>query len=327
MSFDRRSFIIAGAAGTVTALVPRIARAAAPDRIALDYAYYNPVSLILKQSGWLEADLAKRKTGVDWVLSLGSNKANQFLQAGAVQFASTAGSAAFLARVNGTPLHTVYLYSQPEWTALVVSKESPIKTVRDLKGKKVAATRGTDPWFFLLRSLREFGLDIADIQLVDLQHPDGRVALERGQVDAWAGLDPHMAASQLDAGSKLIYRNVAFNTFGALNVREDFLQAQPEIVDIVLRAYDRARRAALANLDATAQTLATASNVEPRVAQLVIRERTKFPDPTPGREFADAIAGVVPIVRAEHLTAAGADLDGAAATLAETRYAQAAAKA
>jgi sulfonate transport system substrate-binding protein len=327
MTFDRRAFIIAGAAGTAAALVPHIARAAAPDRIALDYAYYNPVSLILKQSGWLEADLAKRNTGVDWVLSLGSNKANQFLQAGAVQFASTAGSAAFLARANGTPLHTVYLYSQPEWTALVVGKESPIETVRDLKGKKVAATRGTDPWFFLLRSLRAFGLDVADIQLVDLQHPDGRVALERGQVDAWAGLDPHMAASQLDAGSRLIYRNVAFNTFGALNVREDFLQAQPEIVDIVLRSYDRARRAALANLDATAQTLSTASNVEPKVAHLVIRERTKFPDPTPGREFADAVAGVVPIVRAEHLTAAGTDLDGAAATLAEARYAQAAAKA
>jgi sulfonate transport system substrate-binding protein len=327
MNVTRRSFMVAGAAATTAALLPRTGRAAAPDRIALDYAYYNPVSLILKQNGWLEAELAKRNTGVDWVLSLGSNKANQFLQAGAVQFASTAGSAAFLARVNGTPLHTVYLYSQPEWTALVVGKDSPISSVRELKGKRVAATRGTDPWFFLIRSLRTVGLDIDDVDLVDLQHPDGRVALERGQVDAWAGLDPHMAASQLDAGSKLIYRNVAFNTFGTLNVREDFLQTQPELVDLVLRAYDRARRAARANLDATAQTLATASNVELKVARLVIHERTKFPDPTPGHDFSDAIAGVVPIVRAEHLTAAGADLDGAATTLPETRYALAAAKA
>jgi sulfonate transport system substrate-binding protein len=327
MTLNRRSFAIAGAAAMGTAVLPRIGRAAAPDRIALDYAYYNPASLVLKQSGWLETELAKRGIGVDWVLSLGSNKANQFLQAGAVQFASTAGSAAFLARANGTPLHTVYLYSQPEWTALVVSKDSAITSVQQLKGKKVAATRGTDPWFFLLRSLRNVGLDIDDVTLVDLQHPDGRTALERGQVDAWAGLDPHMAASQLDAGSKLIYRNVAFNTFGALNVREDFLQTQPEIVDIVLRTYDRARRAARGNLDATAQTLAAASNVEPNVARLVIHERTKFPNPTPGREFTEAIAGVVPIVRAEHLTAAGADLDGAASTLPEPRYAQAAAKA
>jgi sulfonate transport system substrate-binding protein len=327
MTLDRRSFLIAGAAASATALWPRIARAATPDRIAVDYAYYNPVSLILKQNGWLETELAKQKIGVDWVLSLGSNKANGFLAAGAVQFASTAGSAAFLARVNGTPLHTVYVYSQPEWTALVVGQDSPLRTVRDLKGKKVAATVGTDPWFFLLRSLREFGLDAGDIELVNLQHPDGRTALERGTVDAWAGLDPHMAASQLDAGSKLIYRNVAFNTYGALNVREDFLQTQPGIVDTVLRVYDRGRREAIARPEETVKILAAASNVEPKVAELVIRERTHFPDPTPGRAYAEAIAGVVPIVRAEHLTAAGANLDAAAATLAETRYAQAAVKA
>jgi len=327
MTLDRRSFLIAGAATTAVALWPHIARAAAPDRIAVDYAYYNPVSLILKQNGWLEAELAKKKIGVDWVLSLGSNKANQFVQAGAVQFGSTAGSAAFLARVNGTPLHTVYLYSQPEWTALVVGKNSPLRSVRDLKGKKVAATVGTDPWFFLLRSLREFGLDQGDIQLVNLQHPDGRTALERGQVDAWAGLDPHMAASQIDAGSKLIYRNVAFNTYGALNVREDFLQAQPDIVDTVLRVYERGRREAIAHPDETIKILAAASNVEPKVAELVIRERTHFPDPAPGRGYAEAIAGVVPIVRAEHLTAADANLDAAAATLADAHFAQAAEKA
>lgn len=51
-----------------------------------------------------------------------------------------------------------------------------------------------------------------------LQHADGRAALEQGTVDAWAGLDPHMAASELEAGSKLIYRNVTFNTYGFLNV-------------------------------------------------------------------------------------------------------------
>lgn len=131
----------------------------------------------------------------------GANKANSFLAANAVEFGSTAGSAALLARANENPIKTVYLFSRPEWTALVVGKDSPLTSVRDLKGKKIAATRGTDPWFFLLRSLRANGLDAGDVEIVELQHPDGRAALERGQVDAWAGLDPHMAASQLEAGS------------------------------------------------------------------------------------------------------------------------------
>jgi sulfonate transport system substrate-binding protein len=297
MSTTRPAFIAAAVAAAATAVLPRTTRAAALDTLSLDYAYYNVPSLVLKQNGWLEDALAKSGTKVNWVLSLGSNKANSFLAANAVQFGSTAGSA------------------RPEWTALVIAKGSPLAAVRDLKGKKIAATRGTDPWFFLLRALRANGLDAADVEIVDLQHPDGRVALERGQVDAWAGLDPHMAASQLEAGSRLLYRNVNFNTFGALNAREDFLAAQPEIVTVVLQQYERARKEVIAHPDAAAKVLAGASHLEDRVAEVEVRERTTYPDPAPGKAFADAIAGVVPIIKAENLVAGGTDLDGAAATL------------
>lgn len=312
--FTRSKFLHTAGVATLAATLPRAARAGA-DSISLDYAYYNPPSLLLKERGWLEAALAKRGTTVNWVLSLGSNKANGYLAANAIQFGSTAGSAALLARANGTPIKTVYLFSRPEWTALVVAKDSPFAAVADLRGKKIAATRGTDPWFFLQRSLRASGLDGHDVEIVDLQHPDGRIALERGQVDAWAGLDPHMAASQLDAGSRLLYRNVNFNTFGALNVREDFLAANPDLVAVVLTQYERARRYAMAHPDEAARALAAASHLEDRVAQVEIRTRTTYPDPAPGKAFADAIAGVVPIIRAENLVAGGTDLDAAAASL------------
>jgi len=317
-SLNRRTFLASGAAVVAASTIPRAARAATLERVALDYAYYNPTSLILKQTGWLEEALAKSGTKVDWVLSLGSNKANGFLSANAVQFGSTAGAAALLARANGAPIKTVFLFSRPEWTALVVAKDSPLRSVRDLKGKKIAATRGTDPWFFLLRALRANGLDQTDVEIVDLQHPDGRVALERGQVDAWAGLDPHMAASQIEAGSRLLYRNVAFNTFGALNAREDFLAAQPDVTNIVLRQYERARRYAIAHPAETAKILADASKLEVRVASVEVRERTSFPDPTPGRPYTDALTAVAPIIRAEKLVAAGTDIDRALATLIDT---------
>jgi sulfonate transport system substrate-binding protein len=308
---SRRSFLAAAAALSAVASAPRLAaRAASLDELGIDYAYYNPPSLILKQQGWLEEALSKNGTKVNWILSLGSNKANGFLTANAVQFGSTAGSAALLARANGSPIKTVFLYSRPEWTALVVGKDSPLKSVTDLKGKKVAATRGTDPWFFLIRSLRKNGLDIGDIELIDLQHPDGRVALERGQVDAWAGLDPHMAASQLDAGSRLLYRNAEFNTFGALNAREDFLAAHPEITAVVLQQYERARKYAIAHPDETAKILAAAAHLEVRVTEVQIGQRTQYPSPVPGNAYRDTLAGVVPIVRSEKLVANAADLDG-----------------
>lgn len=306
---SRRSALAALAGGIGAAALPHVARAAAPAAIGVDYAYYNPVSLILKQKGWIEAALPG--TTVNWALSLGSNKANEFLQANVVQFGSTAGSAAFLARANGSPIRTVFLYSQPEWTALVVAKDSPIASVAQLRGKKVAATVGTDPWFFLLRALRDNGMTQHDIDLVNLQHPDGRLALERGQVDAWAGLDPHMAASQLQAGSRLIYRNINYNTFGALNAREDFLHDHPDVVATVLRVYNRGRHYTLTHLDEAAQVLAAASKLPVPVADIEIKQRTRFPDPTPGAAYRAAIQGVIPIVREGHLATPGADLDAA----------------
>jgi len=326
MHTPSRSTFLAGVAASAAAVAaPRIGRAAGPSSIGIDYAYYNPPSLVLKQNGWLEADLAKRGVTVNWVLSAGSNKANEFLAANAIQFGSTAGSAALLARANGTPLKTVFLYSRPEWTALVVAKGAPYKTVRDLVGKRIAATRGTDPWFFLLRTLEANGLRPADVQLVDLQHPDGRVALERGQVDAWAGLDPHMAASQLNAGSRLLYRNVSFNTWGALNAREDFLAANPDITAIVLKSYERARQYAANNIAETAGILAAAAQLDAKVTELQLRERTTYPGTgTPGGDYHSALAGVVPIIRADKLARPDADLEGALASIVDAAPAKSA---
>lgn len=216
-----------------------------------------------------------------------------------------------LARANGSPIRTVFLYSQPEWTAVVVAKDSKIQKVAELRGKKIAATRGTDPWFFMLRTLHDAGIGPRDVQIVDLQHPDGRVALERGEVDAWAGLDPHMAASQLQAGSRLIYRNINYNTYGALNIREDFLQSNPDIVKIVLAQYDRARIFARDNQGKTAEIVAKASNVPLDVAALMLKERTRYPDPVPGTPYSQSVGGCIPLIREDKMVPAGTDLSGA----------------
>src|SRR5665213_4049565 len=81
-SLSRSTFLTAAGAAAAAAALPLRARAAGLDKVALDFAYYNPPSLVLKSKGWLEETLAKRGTSVEWVLSLGSNKANQYLQAG-----------------------------------------------------------------------------------------------------------------------------------------------------------------------------------------------------------------------------------------------------
>ena len=239
------------------------------DTVRIDWAYYNPISLVLKDKKWLEDDLASSGIKVEWVQSLGSNKALEFLRGKSIDFGSTAGAAAFIGRANGNPIKAIYVYSAPEWTALVTSPTSGITKVEDLRGKRVAVTRGTDPHIFLLRSLASAGLSEKDIQIVPLQHPDGKVALERGQVDAWAGLDPYMAQLEVDKGFKLFFRRPDWNSFGILNVREAFASEHPDLTERVLRSYEKARRWCLEHSDEARIILQTAAQLSPPVAQKV----------------------------------------------------------
>lgn len=265
------------------------------DTLNIDFATYNPLSLIIKDQGWLEETLGD-DVAVTWVQSAGSNKANEALRAGAVDFGSTAGSAALLARANGSPIRTVSIYTQPEWAAIVVPAGSDVDSVEDLAGRSVAATKGTDPYFFLLQSLEEHGVALADVEVQNLQHADGRVALENGSVDAWAGLDPIMADSEVNAGSTLIYRNIAFNSYGFLNAREEFLEASPDVAQVVVDAYERAREWALENPEETAQILADVAGIDLAIAEKVILERTVIDlDPVPGDAQRDVLEVVGPI--------------------------------
>jgi len=257
------------------ALVPAAAPAAeALKEIRIDWATYNPVSLILKQKGMLEKEFAQDGVRIVWVQSAGSNKALEYLNAGSIDFGSAAGSAALVARINGNPIKSIYVYSRPEWTALVTTKDSKITAVADLRGKRVAVTRGTDPHIFLVRALLEAGLSERDITPVLLQHADGKTALIRGDVDAWAGLDPMMAQAEIEDGARLFFRKADANTFGILNVREQFLKDHPQIAQRVLAVYEEARRYSLLNYDELKKALVLATKLPEVVADKQLKERT-----------------------------------------------------
>ncbi|RJU02080.1 aliphatic sulfonate ABC transporter substrate-binding protein [Arthrobacter frigidicola] len=261
----------------------------------IDFATYNPLSLVIKEQGWLEEELADQDITVNWVQSLGSNKANEALRAGAIDVGSTAGSAALLARSNGSPIKTIEIYSQPEWAALVASADSGITAVEDLRGKSVAATKGTDPYFFLLQALESAGVDPSEVTVQNLQHADGRAALANGAVDAWSGLDPIMAAAEQD-GAELFYRNIDFNSYGFLNATESFLEEKPDVAQTVVNAYEKAREWASENPEDTAAILAEVAAIDPAVANSVILERTNLDvDPVPGDAQREVLEKIGPV--------------------------------
>jgi sulfonate transport system substrate-binding protein len=248
-----------------------------PGEIRIDWATYNPVSMLLKDKGFLEKELAKDGIAVRWVQTNSSANALQFLNAGSIDFGSTAGSAALVARINGNPVKSIYVYSRPEWTALVTTKESSISKVEDLKGRKVAMVRGTDPHIFLVRALFSVGLTDKDIiPVLVQQHADGGNLLIRGDVDAWAGLDPMMAQHEIKDGARLFYRRPEANTWGILNVREEFAKDHPEIVPRVISAYEEARKYSLANYGELKRIFIGVTKLDDAVVDKQLKERTEL---------------------------------------------------
>jgi sulfonate transport system substrate-binding protein len=295
--------------------------AAKPQSIRLDYAYYNPMSLVLKDKKFLEQDLASDGISVEWTQSLGSNKALELLNSKSVDFGSTAGAAALIGKANGNPIKAIYVYSRPEWTALVVRKDSPITKIEDLKGKRVAVTRGTDPHIFLLRALHEAGLTEKDVEIVVLQHPEGRIALEKGDVDAWAGLDPMMAQTEIQSGSRLFYRNVNFNSYGVLNVREEFAQQYPAYVERVLAAYEKARLWALQNPEEFRKLFAGDAKLDDAVVTKVL-QRTDLTNSTIGDSQRRVIVASGDVLKQNNVINSNTDVSGTVNNLIEPRYAQ-----
>src|SRR5436853_957547 len=272
--FTRRTLI---ASTLFAGLLPTALFAAdKPKEIRIDWATDNPVSMVLKEKGLLEKEFAKDGISIRWVQTLGSNKALEFLNAGSIDLGSTAGSAALLAKINGNPIKSIYIYSQPEWTALVTTKDSKIAKIEDLKGKRVAVTRGTDPHIFLVRALQSAGLTERDITPVLLQHPDGKTALIRGDVDAWAGLDPMMAQAEVEDGARLFYRNREANTWGILNVRQEFLKDHPDLVQRVLAVYEEARKYSLGNPAEVKRVFIAATKLPDAVVEKQLKERTEL---------------------------------------------------
>ena len=275
MVMTRRSLAGLAAAFLSLSVAPVLA---APNEIRVDWATYNPLSLVLKEKKLLEKEFEADKIAVRWVFSAGSNKALEFLNAGSIDIGSTAGAAALIAKINGNPIKAVGVFSRPEWTALVTRADSAVTKPADLKGKTIAVTRGTDPHIFLVRSLDSVGLTEKDVKLVLLQHADGKTALLRKDVDAWAGLDPIMAQAEVEEGAKLFFRKAEDNTWGVLNAREEFAKQNPQIVARVLKVYEEARQWALKNPDELKKLLVA----ETKLPDAVIAKQLERTDLTNG---------------------------------------------
>lgn len=275
--------------------------------LRVGYSYITPTSVILKEKGWLEQQLQPRGVKVEWILTRGSNQTLEFLRGRVIDVGNSAGSAALLARANGTPVKVIFWMTRGESTALVTLPNSPIKTIADLKGRKIAATRGTEPLIFLLRALKKNGLSEKDVEIVALQHPEGRVALEAGRVDAWAGLDPDLSIVELKRNALFFYRDEGLITGGVQDVREDFAKENPELVRLISDGNEWALQYIAEHREEAIALFAQYAKLEPDVARRAF-ERNDFAHPQITDDDFRNIEGSGEVLKVQGLIPADTDL-------------------
>lgn len=157
---------------------------------------------ILKGRGTLEKRLAPLGVNVTWIEFNAGPVQLEALNVGAIDFGDVGEAPPIFAQAAGAPLvYAAATVPRPRLEAIIVPKGSPIKTVADLKGKRVAYNKGSNVHYFLVKLLEKHGLKYSDVQSVFLPPPDARAAFERGAVDAWIIWDPFLASAQktLDA--------------------------------------------------------------------------------------------------------------------------------
>ena len=161
--------------------------------------------ILLKSKGSLEKKLEPLGFKVTWTEFPAGPQLLEALNVGAIDFGNTGEAPPIFAQAAGAPL--VYVAHEPpapRGEAILVPKDSPIKTVADLKGKKVALNKGSNVHYLLVKALEKAGVKYSDIEPTFLPPADARAAFEKGAVDAWVIWDPFQAAAEAATGARTL---------------------------------------------------------------------------------------------------------------------------
>nr|WP_279615839.1 aliphatic sulfonate ABC transporter substrate-binding protein [Pseudomonas flavescens] len=219
-----------------------LAQAAHADPQTLRIGYQKgSVSLVLaKEHGLLEQRFADTK--VQWIEFPAGPQMLEALNIGSLDIGATGDIPPLFAQAAGADL--LYIAAEPpkpRAEAILVAKDSPIHSVKQLKGRKVALQKGSSAHNLLLRALRREGLSFADIQPTYLAPADARAAFERGSVDAWAIWDPFYSAIELQGKARLLANGEDLGLLGPFFLAaRPYAQANPAFIAKLLDELGRA---------------------------------------------------------------------------------------
>ena len=255
--------------------------------VRIGYQKYGNL-ILLKSKGDLDDRLKPLGFAISWTEFPSGPPLLEALNAGAIDFGQTGEAPPIFAQAAGAPL--LYVASEPpapRGEAILVPKTSPIRSLADLKGKKVAVNKGSNVHYLLVKALEKAGIAYADITPVFLAPADARAAFERGEVDAWAIWDPYLAAAQAATGA----RTLATGEDIAPNIQfyfaaKSFADRNPKVVQAIVEAVQETDRWAGQNPVAVAGALAASIRVPEAVISTALARQTYGVAPLDGSTVA-----------------------------------------
>ena len=267
----RRQTLAALAAASATLAAPAISRAASAGTFRIGWQK-NGVLALAKSAGVLEKRLEPLGFSVTWAEFSSGPPLLEALGAGALDFGPTGDVPPLFAQAAGGKLLYVGTYAgAPSGSAILVPKEGSVRTLADLKGKRVAFKRGSSAHNFAVKALRAAGLTPADIKPADLSPADAAAAFKTGGIDAWVIWDPYFAVAEADPQTRVLTTAQGIvDSWSYFLGREGFVQEQPKLLLDVLDTLAKTGASAQANLDATVPALSRITGVPEAITRTVL---------------------------------------------------------
>jgi sulfonate transport system substrate-binding protein len=231
--------------------------------------------VLLKSKGSLEPKLKALGYSVTWIEFPSGPPLLEAINVGAVDFGNTGESPPIFAQAAGAPIRYVaYEPPAPTGEAILIPKDSPLKSVADLRGKKVALNKGANVHYLLVKALEKAGVKYSDITPVFLAPADARAAFERGSVDAWAIWDPFQAAAEAATQAKTLADGtdtVANHQFYLSS--QKFLESDPRILDAILAGLREVDEWAKTDIRAVAEQLSPSVGLPVSVLEVALKRQ------------------------------------------------------
>lgn len=245
----------------------------APKTLRIGYQKYGTL-VMLKAQRRLEEHFAPLGTEVTWTEFAGGVKVMEALNVGSIDFGVTGDGPAIIAQAASAPfVYVGFEPPTPEGVAILVKNDSPIQSMADLKGKRIATSRGGNAHHLALRSLAKVGVKYTEVEWLYLFPADARVAFERGNIDAWGLWDPFLAGVQVDLKPRVLadgrFANVSNHQFYVAS--RDLAEKSPLTLKTLLSEIDRVDGESKADPVAVAKVLAPTIGMQPDAVERALR--------------------------------------------------------